>query len=340
MFAFPVGVQLFNRPEYAEKVLTSLREQTLPVDQSRLFIYIDGFKGSIYESRGSVDKTREVEYLAKAIFPVATVLRFAENCGIADLHNRLQERAFAGNDPWAAFFEEDLILNERYLEELSDLIEIVDETDEVVKVACFQIISRLYHLPRGYEGFYPGCGTKAFAERRSFHLEKAPMLQYFVELQRRKDLPEVKATKKVFFIRDSQRLALLAGPKGIGTLQSFFNKDAAGDIFLQSRGYLHVVTKPAMAKDIGEEGIHHSVHTDLGFYSNAKSSRGQLKDRKSKFESEVKIIQSEMNDELISVYKNILDGYFISLSGRAMLKKITQRLVARFYSSISRNRQR
>jgi hypothetical protein len=95
-----------------------------------------------------------------------------------------------------------------------------------------------------------------------------------------------------------------------------------------------------MAKDIGEEGIHHSVHTDLGFYSNAKSSRGQLKDRKSKFESEVKIIQSEMNDELISVYKNILDGYFISLSGRAMLKKITQRLVARFYSSISRNRQR
>ena len=106
MFSFPVGVQLFNRPEYAEKVLISLSEQSLALDPNRLFIFIDGFKGSIYESRGSIDKTQEVEDLAKAIFPSATVLRFEENCGIADLHNRLQERVFASNDPWAAFFEE------------------------------------------------------------------------------------------------------------------------------------------------------------------------------------------------------------------------------------------
>jgi hypothetical protein len=340
MFTFPVGVQLFNRPEYAQKVLTSLSQQTLPVDPNRLFIYIDGFKGSIYETRGSLDKTREIEELAKAIFPAATVLRFEENCGIADLHNRLQERVFASNDPWAAFFEEDLILDKTYLQELSDLIEIVDETEEVVKVACFQIISSLYRLPRGYDGFYPGCGTKAFAERSSFYLEKAPMLQYFVELQQRKDLPEVKASKKVFFSRDSQRLALLANAKGVGTLQSFFNKDAAVDVFLQSRGYLHVVTKPAMAKDIGEEGVHHSVHTDLGFSSRENSSPEQLCDRKSKFQLEFKNIKNETNDELISVYKNILDGYFISLSGRAMLKETSKRLIARLRSAISRNRQR
>jgi len=153
-------------------------------------------------------------------------------------------------------------------------------------------------------------------------------------------LPEVKASKKVFFIRDSQRLALLAGPKGVGTLQAYLNKDAAGDVFLQSRGYIHLVTKPAMAKDIGEEGIHYSVHSDLGFYSKANSPEEQLEDRKSKFQLEVKNLQSEMSDELISVYKTILDGYFTSLSGRAMLKKIIERLIARFYSSMPRIRQR
>jgi hypothetical protein len=141
------------------------------------------------------------------------------------------------------------------------------------------------------------------------------------------------------YVRDSQRLALLAGPKGIGTLQSFFEHDAAGDIFLQSHGYLHVVTKPAMAKDTGEEGMHHSVHTDLGFHSRNSSSGEQLQDRKSKFQLEVKHIQNESSDDLISVYKNILDGYFISLSGRAMLKKISERLIARFRSSTSRKRK-
>jgi hypothetical protein len=91
-----------------------------------------------------------------------------------------------------------------------------------------------------------------------------------------------------------------------------------------------------MVLDIGEEGVHHSVQIDLGFYSKDSSSHEQLIERKSKFQSELTQIRRETSDDLVSCYKNILDGYFISLSGRAMLKKISKHLIFRV---ISRNRQ-
>jgi len=332
MFAYPVGVQLFNRPEYAEMVLRSLKGQSFPIDQARLYIYIDGFKGSIYETKGALDKTKQVEELAREIFPGANVVRFENNCGIADLHNKLQEATFARDDLWAAFFEEDLILDPNYLKELSELIEIVDDSEAVVKVACFQIINSLFHLPRGHNGFYPGRGTKAFAERKSFYLEKAPILKYFVELQKRTDLPKPKVSKRNPFPRDAARLSLLAHPKRLGFLLTHFNKDAVSDVFLQTRGKLHVVSKPTMAIDIGLEGVHNSVQVNLQVPQNHKNSIQSLEMRSTEFHNSLEQIRIEAENEMVTIHRNILDGYFLSLSGKAMLKKVTQKSLMRVAS--------
>jgi len=317
MFAFPVGVQLFNRPEYAEKVLTSLSEQTLPVDPSRLFIYIDGFKGSIYESRGSVDKTREVEDLAKAIFPNATVLGFKENCGIADLHNRLQERVFAGNDPWAAFFEEDLILDKSYLKELSDLIEIVDETEEVVKVACFQILPSLTNLPRGYDGFYPGYGTQAFAERRSFFVSKQEVVLKFI------DLKKINLGSQGQF-KDSRAAAVMAT---YGHILPYFQHDSLVESILLLEDKLHVVTKPNLVTDIGDSGIHNyttaplSVHEYKEFIPKSQGLRRQT------FKEELSAIQSESKGHMMSFFQDVFNSFHVSKSRKAMLRKIFSRTI-------------
>jgi len=329
MFAYPVGVQLFNRPEYAEQVLLSLKAQTLPIDQSLLSIFIDGFKGSIYENRGEIDKTLEVENLARAIFPEATICRFEENLGIADLHNRLQTAAFSGEHSWAAFFEEDLILDPIYLQELSDLIDVVNDTNSVVKVACFQVVNALFHLPRGYNGFYPGRGTKAFAERKSFYLEKLPMLEYFVELQKRSDLPKVVVDSRNPFPRDRARLSFLAAPKNMGTLLNFFEHDAATDAFINSQRKLHVVTKPSLARDIGFDGVHNSVQVNLQASDKEKYMAQNLELRIAQFQTTLPAIKNESDEVIRKIHESILDGYFISLSGRAMLKGVVGKILRR-----------
>jgi hypothetical protein len=90
MFKYPIGVQLFNRPRYARRVLESIRNQSLDFDERSLTIYIDGFEDSIYHRKKAKNFTNEVESIALEIFPDAEIKRFNINCGIADLHNRLQ----------------------------------------------------------------------------------------------------------------------------------------------------------------------------------------------------------------------------------------------------------
>jgi hypothetical protein len=339
MFAYPIGVQLFNRPDYSEKVLLSLKSQTLSVNEKTLFIFIDGFKGSIYESRGSADKTLEVAELARGLFPEATIHHFDANCGIADLHNKLQEAAFSGDDTWAAFFEEDLILEPTYLQELSDLIDIVDETEDVVKVACFQILPSMAHLPRGYDGFYPGVGTKAFAERKSFYLEKLPLLRYFVELQKRRDLPEVKVSKGDPYHRDSRRLSLIAPAFGQRLLCNYFEHDAITDAFIHASRRLHVVSKPSLAEDIGLEGVHDSFHIAPLFPSDLSSEEISPEKRRAAFYSSIQTMKNETADAILKMHIDILDGYFLSLSGKKMLSRAISLIITRIQPPIFRRRK-
>ena len=325
MFTYPVGVQLFNRPAYAKRVLASISEQSLPVDQNKLFIFIDGFKGSIYQSRGSVDKTDEVESIAREFFPHATVVRYEENCGIADLHNKLQESTFSGSDQWAAFFEEDVVLDKSYLEELSELIDIVDDCDKVVKVACFQILPSLSHLPRGYNGFYPGHGTKAFAERKSFFLAHQFILEEFVFLERLTDISKPFQSIKSSMVKDSFRIASLAGANALGTVICSFNKDLALDSFLHAQGKIHIVTKPNLATDIGIEGIHNYTTPILKVSKSDVRDRQDLLGRRSEFIQALPVLIQESDQYITDNYKVILDGYYTSLSGWAMLQKILKK---------------
>jgi hypothetical protein len=314
-FSFPIGVQLFNRPEYAEKFLTSLSNQSVSIDQERLHIFIDGFQGSIYASSGLIDKTREVEVLAKSIFPMANIFRFKDNCGIADLHNRLQERTFAQGDQWATFFEEDLILESNYLQELSDLINIVNETEEVVRVACFQILPSLYHLPRGYEGFYPGRGTQAFAERRSFFLDKQNSVRKFIETIK----PNL-GTRAQF--KDIQASAIMATH---GYFLPYLQHDSLVESILFNEKKLHVVTRPGLATDIGTAGIHNYT-TPLLPDQKADQVHSQVSSmREQNFRHELPEIRAEVNAYMQALFCEVFDSFHLSKSRRAMLNRILGR---------------
>ena len=272
MFKYPVGVQLFNRPNYARSVLSSLSQQTLAVNPEKIVIFIDGFKGSIYETRGSVDFTEEVESIARHFFPLASIKNFRSNCGVAQLHFKIQEETFKKTQKWGTFFEEDIVLDSTYLQELSDLITITNEFTEIVKVSCFQLAGMHHQLQRGSSGFYNGVGTKAFAERKSFYKSKKPMLQEFIDLEMRMDLPKHTVAKGSSSVKDVARLAELAKPGALGTVIRTFQKDVATDMFLHQQAKLHVVTKPYLATDIGIEGVHGYVSKTVS--SNYMPSKG------------------------------------------------------------------
>jgi hypothetical protein len=318
MFNYPIGVQLFNRPRYARRVLESIRNQTLDFDDRSLTIYIDGFKYSIYDRRNARDSTNEVESIAREIFPACEIKKFDINCGIADLHNRLQTAAFASTDQWAAFFEEDVVLDPMYLKELQGLIEISQDFESIVKVGCFQIIDSLANLPRGLNGFYPGTGTKAFAERKSFFSSKQSVVEKFLEIE--------KICEDDF--DNSIKCATLAAE---GYFLPYFQKDSLIESFMHFQKKYHVVTKPNMATDIGFEGVHNYTTSPLNIAPEVNSSAISVGDRKIHLEQSFDQIIGESKQHMIKNYKILLQGYHISNSRKAMLHKVFFTTLRRFF---------
>jgi hypothetical protein len=320
MFNYPVGVQLFNRPEYARRLLTSLKEQNLEIHEKWLFIYIDGFPGSIYESRKSADHVSRVETIAREIFPLANIRLFSHNRGIAELHNLMQVEVFSVTNEWAVFFEEDIVLDPAHLQELSQLIEICDSREEVAKVSCFQILEELAHLPRGYQGFYPGTGTKAFAERKSFFIEKQTIMSRYIEIVK----DELKSQSQ--FV--NSRKGALMGAEGY--LLSYFQKDSLIESFLHFNRKLHVTTKPNLATDIGIDGVHNFVTPAVKVDEKQEVYSASLEQRKREFELSLSEIKKESIDHIVGNYQTILEGFYTSRSRIAMLRKIFWTTLGKF----------
>jgi hypothetical protein len=312
MFRFPVGIQLFNRPDYAERTLNSIYMQSLPVDSRKLFIFIDGFKGSSYESHGSEDKTAVVEEMAKHFFPDAQIEKFNKNFGIAEIHNRLQKLAFSGSSPWSVFFEEDVELDPLHLGELSNLIEIADDCEQIARVACFQVLPALNHLPRGNSGFYPGLGTKAFAERLNFFIDKQSIVKAFLELATK----NLNSPDQFIDTQNSAELALS------GHFLPYFQHDSLVQSFLNSRSRLHVVTKPHLAKDIGVIGMNNFIVPSIRNPPTNSELDKTIRLRKHELNQQLDQIKTESQQYLTAQYKEIFERFHILNSRKSMLKKL------------------
>ena len=336
MFRYPIGVQLFNRPEYARLVLQSLLAQTMSINVGRLHIIIDGFKGSFYEMRGDKDKTDEVAQIANDLFPGCTVIRNSINRGAGTTFNSLQHVVFDNENDWAFFLEEDVVLNKEYLEEISNLIAIVEPYDLVVKVACFQVLPTLYNLDRGFEGFYPGLGTKAFAERKDFYESRHAVLDKFQEIEA---LDRVSPCQNIPTISEynSYYLSLIANFHRFGILQSSFNHDVLIDNFLLANNKVHVVTRPYLATDIGYDGMHNNVTPNLFTLDDPKFPTINHSNRAISFHESLPQIIKEGQLYFMQSYTQIMKGYYDSLSKKSMSKLLIKKIVARAKILFSRS---
>ncbi|MEJ3403526.1 hypothetical protein WDJ51_02155 [Rathayibacter sp. YIM 133350] len=236
-----IHVMLFNRPEYAEQTLTSLRDQVPPVAVGDVVISIDGYQGSKDEFEGRPDRTGDVRAVAEAVLPGARVQTHRRNIGIARHFAEVEERAFAGGDPWALFLEEDFVLEARYVSTIRTLIRHVHSEQMIVAVSATGD-TRSPRI-RAEPTLYPMDHAWAFALRREHYLGRRAIVDAYLEIMEGDS----------YFRRPADlrnRLPLISEPP-LGTSQ-----DAVKQAIRRSDRKLAVTTGYALGRYVGREGEH------------------------------------------------------------------------------------
>ena len=245
-FPHPIGLLLFNRFEYAQKVLESLRAQTLPIDPSMLHISIDGYSGSKAEIQGKPDSTHAIEELARALFPDATIRRAEKNLGIAEVYCVLEEAMLESHPEaiWIGLFEEDYVLGPDYLDITAQLCLAAHPVNDIVMVAATG--ETLDPEDRNVEGLFPIGHLWAYLVRTSHVRECHDDIQFFRQ----------QSSGRSFWERDKIALARAMASRGVFPVGVINDHQRFGLMFRLNR--LGITTGLSYGEYIGAEGEHMS----------------------------------------------------------------------------------
>jgi hypothetical protein len=313
--AWPIGIRLFNRPEHVRELLSSLASQSIPVEASSLTFSIDGFSGSLDEKRGRADNTAQVAALVTEYFPAATILQFASNVGIGESTFALQSKVFAsGDSDWAIFLEEDIVLEPDFLAAMDHLIQLAQDHEEIVKVGTGLLNLGYLQIPikPGRKNFFLGHGTKAFAERRTFFVQRRSLTEIYLAT----------IAGRQYSDRDEEQVFATMAEHGVFTVMG--NNDVVQNRITASFRKLFVVSDQSLIRDRGISGETNFVLPDIqlptGASGNVLTTTAQdLVDCL----NELKLEQHEFEQKF---FKNFWGGYIVSKSGglaiRVLLKKI------------------
>ncbi len=262
-FKYPVGILLFNRPNYARRILSSLRRQTHVLDQQRCVVVVDGYPGSKDERRGAPDLTDETAALVAEYLPRATLVRHESNHGIARVYSELETQLFSQRkSEWVLFLEEDFELHERYLHTIADLIRAVDDAPDIGAVSatgdCLApgLLTADVYAPMNH--------LWAYALRRSAYDRIDPYVTAYLEC----------TSGQAYFERDAREVHLMAASMGLllpGTSQDYLRRAA----FHESQ-LLLITTRERFGTYIGELGEHSTPEffRDMGYHDKSRDIEG------------------------------------------------------------------
>jgi hypothetical protein len=242
-FPHPIGLMLFNRFEYAQRVLMSISAQTLPVDQSKLYISIDGYAGSKAEVQGKPDNTRAIEELARATFPNATIRRVEVNTFPESLRY-LEDSLLAAhpNATWFGSFEEDYVLGPDYLAITAQLCSAAEPIDDIAVVAATG--ETLDPDKRDLEGIFPIGHLWAYFVRVAHVRERREDLEIFRQ----------QMSGRPYWDRDKIALALVMASRGVFPIGVANDYQRLSLMFRFNR--IGVTTGLSYGEYIGVEGEH------------------------------------------------------------------------------------
>lgn len=292
---WPIGIRLFNRPEYTEQFLKSLINQSRKIDHTRTICFIDVYsKSSDYFLR-IPDRTEEVVKLVEHYLPGARIIRPKTNAGLAKALFSLQEAVYSmPNSAWGIFLEDDLVLDNNYLEVLDHFIELANPIEQIVKVSACQIHTGYLKQPAKMDrtGFFLGEGTKAIAERATFF-----------ELRREVIVDYLKALEGTSY-RHRNRARVFAALAQHGVFNVMGNNDGVLDQCVALFNKLHVTFERDLLKDIGLIGESNFVIPQVAIPAGENGTNPLLLTRQNLIQA-----QSSLSEEL----DNIQADYFESM---------------------------
>jgi hypothetical protein len=130
----PIVVYAYNRPDYLKQSLEALKPQ---VKDAEVFLFQDGPRIMSDDK----PKIKESVSVFKEYFPDQTVFESECNLGVAFNQKRAREFIFDKSDS-AIFIEDDIVLNDYYLEQLNFLMDKFQDEEDVSMVSLFGEIHR------------------------------------------------------------------------------------------------------------------------------------------------------------------------------------------------------
>tara|TARA_B000000557_G_C20743689_1_gene429730 strand:- start:1 stop:906 length:906 start_codon:yes stop_codon:yes gene_type:complete len=143
----PIAVYAYNRPDYLKQVLESLKPQ---VKDAEVFLFQDGPRIMTDDKL----KVKESVSVFQEYFPDQTVLESECNLGVAFNQKRARNFMLDRHES-AIFIEDDIFINEYYIEQLNLLMDKFQDEKDVAVISCFgesnrhpDIFPRMNHLTK------------------------------------------------------------------------------------------------------------------------------------------------------------------------------------------------
>ena len=253
-FPYPIGILLFNSPEYSEIVLRSLSSQDIKVDPLRVVIAVDGYINSKSEALERNNQVDQVIKIAEKYFPNSRIVHNKDNQGIAKQFHFLENELFNfPNSEWALFLEHDFELFPNYLRGIDTFVKVANQFDEVVQVDCTG--GSAVALSRGSNSVYPAGHHWAYALKKSHHIERHFILSEYVD----------SISTSNYFWRDWQKINNALQRHGVYPLGS--EHDHVKEAIRYTMGKLALTSGLRMGRHIGAEGEHFTpeMFAKMGF---------------------------------------------------------------------------
>lgn len=238
----------YCRFDYFAQVLESLLEQRVNnrpySDYFELYVFQDGLKGdeSAEDLRGH---GQVAELCAQRLGPEA-LRAMPENIGVARMYDQAEGMVFLEReDPWAAFFEDDMVLQPGYLQALWQLARQAEEEDRVAMFCCSSgfFLGQAEQARRQRE-LMPMDHNWGFGIKRAAWLQVQPLMQAYLGL----------LEGGSFMDRPHGRIQAYQAFCGIEPAAS--SQDYFLSASLTALGYVRVSTCINLGRYIGERGLH------------------------------------------------------------------------------------
>lgn len=255
----PIIIMSFNRPDYLERVLVSLKNQRgVPLRDHPLYLFQDGGVNPFSSKRHAEDADIDRNIaLFKTHFPDGIVRQSLDNLGVALNFERAEKEAFEVLDAsFCIFLEDDLELGPYYLKTMLHLADMVLKRGDIGYFAAYgQHRAGLKHQLAFPNRIIPLNHNWAFGLTRKQWRLSAPYVEQYLALVRGVDYRD----------RPHEEIFQLTQSWGAGAPGS--SQDVIKSIACHLTGGCKINTTPAFGQYIGETGLHSTpeLFSKMGF---------------------------------------------------------------------------